>query len=63
MSHLPSDEPTRFDAILVVIAVAMTAGALLGHLSAVPMYVGIIVGSAVSMLALFEGLVRNPPEA
>lgn len=57
---LPPGCPSRFDAVLAVLGVGVLAGAA-GLASGIP---AILAGAATSVIggvALFEGLVRNPP--
>lgn len=58
---LPPGAPSRFDLVLLVAGLALAVGALVGAFSSVPLLVSTSVGSAIAGVALFEGLVRNPP--
>jgi tetratricopeptide (TPR) repeat protein len=48
MSVLPADEPTRFDYLLGAMGASLFCAALLGALSAVPLYLAASVGSLVA---------------
>lgn len=53
--------PTRFDLILLVIGATLVGGLVTGLVSAIPLYLSSGVGSLAASVALFDGLVRNPP--
>lgn len=53
--------PTRFDLILLVIGVALVAGAGVGWLSSVPLQMAIMGATLVAGIAMVDGLVWNPP--
>lgn len=61
MTLIPPAAPTRFDVILFVIGATLLTGGVAGMVSAVPLYLASAVSSLIASVALFEGLVRNPP--
>lgn len=61
MSPLPPTAPSRFDAILAVIPLAVAGGVGLAAVSSLSFLLGGSLGSLVASLAMFDGLVRNPP--
>ncbi|MUV57945.1 hypothetical protein SAMN04487947_2845 [Halogeometricum rufum] len=48
MSVMPADEPTRFDYLLGAMGASLFCAALLGALSAVPIYLAASVGSLIA---------------
>ncbi|SEO25791.1 hypothetical protein SAMN04487948_101378 [Halogranum amylolyticum] len=61
MSLVPPAAPTRFDLILFVVGATLLTGGLAGVLSTIPLYAASAVSSLVASVALFDGMVRNPP--
>ena len=61
MSALLSGTPSRFDVILLVIGVALTAGTAVGWLSTVPLTVAIVGGTVIAAAAMIDGLLWHPP--
>lgn len=57
---LPPGSPSRFDAVLAVLGVGVVAG-VAALLSGIPATVAGATTSVIGGVALFEGLVRNPP--
>jgi hypothetical protein len=57
---LPGD-PTRFDCILLVMGVALLAGAGVGWILAIPLQVAVGAATVVAAAAMADGLVLNPP--
>ncbi len=61
MSPLFESGPSRFDAILLFIAVAVAGGVGLAAVSPLSLLAGGSAGSLLASVAMFDGLVRNPP--
>lgn len=61
MSTLPPGAPSRFDAILLVIAASLAIGIGVGWLSAVPLMVAIVAGTVIAAVAMIDGLLWHPP--
>ena len=61
MSALLVGGPTRFDLILLVIGIALVAGAGVGWLSSLPLQVAIVGATVVAAVAMIDGLVWHPP--
>ena len=61
MGTIPDGAPTRFDALLVLMGLALFAGVGIGLLSTVPLGVGSAAGSLIAGAVLLDGVVWNPP--
>jgi hypothetical protein len=61
MTPLSIGALTRFDLLLLVVGVAMLSGGLAVALASVSVYVATLASTAVSALAMFDGLVWRPP--
>ena len=53
---------SRYDLVLAVIPAAFLLSMLAGHLLSVPTRTALVAGAAVGLLAMMDGLFRNPPE-
>lgn len=62
MLALPAGAPSRFDFVLLWMAVALVSGFGVAFLSSLSLQVGGSLGSLLASLAMFDGLVRNPPQ-
>lgn len=61
MSLIPPAAPTRFDMILFFVGATLLTGGIAGVLSTIPLYIASAVSSLIASVALFDGMVRNPP--
>lgn len=61
MSTRSTVGPSRFDLVLLSMAAAVVAGLALGLYSPLSVRAGGSLGSLVACVAMFDGLVRNPP--
>jgi hypothetical protein len=61
VSSLFASGPSRFDAILLFIALAVGGGVGLAAISSLSLQAGGSVGSLLASVAMFDGIVRNPP--
>jgi len=57
----PTDAPSRADALLVVIGVALAAAVLATVALGVPLGVTAPAGALVGSVAIADGVFRNPP--
>ena len=55
-------EVSRYDLVLAVIPMAFIFALLVGHLLSLPSRTALIAASVVGVLAMIDGLFRNPPE-
>lgn len=62
MPPFPAD-PSRFDLVLLFMAVAVAGGVGVGAVSSVSMQVGVSAGSLLASVGVVDGLVWNPPTA
>ena len=53
---------SRYDLVLAVIPAAFLLSMLAGHLLSIPSRTALVAGAAVGLLAMMDGLFRNPPE-
>ena len=61
MTPLATTAPSRFDVILAFMPLAVLGGLGVAALTSVSLFVGGSVGSLFAGMAMFDGLVRNPP--
>lgn len=61
MGGLPEGAPTRFDAVLISMGLALLTGIAIGWFSTVPVRVGSAAGSLIAGVALLEGTLWHPP--
>lgn len=61
MNPFPAGVPTRFDLLLFVVGAALLAGGLAWVLSPISLLPASVGSSLVAGLAMFDGLIRNPP--
>ncbi|MFC7096804.1 hypothetical protein [Halobaculum marinum] len=60
---LPTDAPTRPDALLALIAASLLAAAVATAAFGLPLRVTAPAGSVVGAVAIADGVFRNPPTA
>ena len=53
---------SRYDLVLAVIPAALLLSLLAGHLLSIPSRTALVAGAVVGLLAMMDGLFRNPPE-
>lgn len=53
---------SRYDLVLAVIPAAFLLSLLAGYLLSVPSRTALVAGAAVGLVAMMDGLFRNPPE-
>jgi hypothetical protein len=61
MNPFPAGVPTRFDLLLFVVGAALLSGGLAWVLSPISLVPASVGSSLVAGLAMFDGLIRNPP--
>lgn len=61
MNPFPAGVPTRFDLLLFVVGAALLSGGLAWVLSPISLIPASVGSSLVAGLAMFDGLIRNPP--
>ena len=58
---LPSDAPTRADALLAVIGASMAVSLVAAHVAALPFALAGGIGVALAGAAMVDGLLVHPP--
>lgn len=61
MNPFPAGVPTRFDLLLFVVGASLLFGGLAWLLSPISLIPASVGSSLVAGLAMFDGLIRNPP--